>query len=98
MTLKKFQIALFLCISSSFSLFAQTPDWENPRVFAVNNEPTRASFLPYQSESMAIEDDYLRSSYYMLLDGNWKFNFSTRPDLAPVDFYKPNFDVSVGKR
>jgi len=97
MTLKKIQIAIFLCISSSFSLFAQTPDWENPRVFGVNNEPTRASFLPYQSESMAIEDDYLRSSYYMLLDGNWKFNFSPRPDLRPVDFYNQEYNVSGWK-
>ncbi len=96
MTVQKlFATALLALLSGG--AFSQTPDWENPEVFGINNEPTRSTSLPYPSESLAITDDYSRSPYYLLLDGQWKFNFSTCPDKRPLDFYKENFDVSNWK-
>ena len=32
-----------------------------------------------------------------MLNGNWKFNWVPKPDDRPVDFYKPEFDVSHWK-
>ena len=61
-----------LLILSGFllTLSAQTrPDWENPEVFAVNKESTRATSLPYPSEKLAIADDYSQSPFYTSLDG-----------------------------
>ena len=37
------------------------------------------------------------SSFVQSLNGTWKFNWVKSPDLRPVDFYKPDFDVSAWK-
>ena len=36
-----------------------------------------------------------RSSRYVLLNGNWKFNWVKQPEDRPKDFYKTNYDVSA---
>ncbi|WP_080903334.1 glycoside hydrolase family 2 TIM barrel-domain containing protein [Parabacteroides sp. Marseille-P3160] len=76
---------------------AQNADWENPEVFAVNKEATRATAIPYPSEQLAIDDQYDASSYYQLLNGNWKFNWVPRPELRPTDFYRVDYNDSQWK-
>ena len=80
-----------------FPVFAQNAavanDWENPAVFQINREPARAAFLPYADESSAIADEYIRSPWFLSLDGNWKFQWSPTPDQRPKDFYKTDFNV-----
>ncbi len=80
-----------------FPVFAQNAavanDWENPTVFQINREPARAAFLPYADESSAIADEYIRSPWFLSLDGNWKFQWSPTPDQRPKDFYKTDFNV-----
>ena len=73
---------------------AQTPDWENPKIFGVNNEYTRATSLPFDDLKDAIANDYSASPYYMSLNGTWKFKWVPKPADRPVDFYKENYDVS----
>lgn len=90
---KQYVIFFFLFAFSSIGLLAQTPEWENPRLFAVNKEQTRASSLPYSNEATAIKNDYAQSPYYLLLSGTWKFHWAQSPDQRPVDFYKNNFDT-----
>ena len=87
------------CFFSGLSLLAQTTpnDWENPLVFQINKEAPKATFLPYADEASAIADDYAKSPYYELLNGNWKFNWVPRPDDRPLDFYRESFDVSNWK-
>lgn len=68
-------------------------DWENPAVYQLNREPARAAFLPYADEASAIADDYIRSPWFLSLDGNWKFQWSPTPDQRPKDFYKTDFNV-----
>lgn len=81
----------FVCTS----LFAQSvPDWENPEVFAVNKEATRATSIPYPSQDLAKSDDYSKSPYYQSLNGNWKFQWVPRIADVPEGFYKENYDVS----
>ncbi len=72
----------------------QVPDWENPGVFGINKEAPRASFIPYQSEKLAIADDYSQSEYCLSLNGVWKFNWVMKPADKPQGFYADNFDVS----
>lgn len=92
--MKKILIYLLSFVISG-SLFAQNvPDWENPEVFAVNKEETRATSLPYPDENLAIVDDYNASPYYISLNGVWKFNWVAKPSEAPSDFYKESYDVS----
>ena len=89
-------IYLFLILTIIFcnKLNAQVPEWENPEIFEINKEPTRATSLPYDNETQAIADIYSNSPYYRLLDGVWKFNWNKKPADKPEGFYKENYDVS----
>lgn len=93
--MKKTFLVLILLVANIY-LFAQnnTPDWENPEVFAINKEDTRTTSIPYPSIDLAINDDYATSPYYQLLDGNWKFKWVSKVAEIPEGFYKENYDVS----
>lgn len=86
-----FLLSVFLCSG----LFAQNnvPDWENPEVFAVNKEETRATSLPYPDDKLALTDDYTASPYYQSLDGMWKFHWVPKITEVPDGFYKENYDA-----
>ncbi|MFT3740745.1 MAG: glycoside hydrolase family 2 TIM barrel-domain containing protein [Breznakibacter sp.] len=88
-------ISLLCAVLAMFSLVKaqEAPDWENPDVFQINKEPTRASFMPYADVPSAMVDEYSRSPWYMSLDGKWKFQWSPTPGQRPMDFYKADFDV-----
>lgn len=79
-------------------------DWENERIYAINKEEGRATFIPFACLEEMKEDpaytrpwERTRSSRYLLLNGNWKFNWVKQPSERPVDFYKTNYDVSGWK-
>jgi beta-galactosidase len=76
------------------NLSAQTPDWENPSVFAVNKEAPRATSLPYNNEQLAVNDVYEQSPYYLSLNGTWKFRWVKIPAERPVDFYMEYYNTS----
>ncbi len=62
---------------------AQTaPDWENPAVLSYGSQEARAHFF--------CADSGLQRS----LSGQWRFHYSPRPADRPVDFYRPDYDVS----
>lgn len=71
------------------------PDWENPRVFAINKEPAHATLTPYADERAALDADSKTSTFVRSLDGAWKFQWSRRPEERPVEFYKPGFDAAA---
>ena len=100
MNTKLFRFVMIMgCFLSGLSLHAQTTpnDWENPLVFQINKEVTKATFLPYKDIETAIADEYANSPYYQNLDGNWKFNWVPKPDDRPLDFFKESYDVSNWK-
>lgn len=76
-------------------------DWENQNVFAINKEDGHATFIPFANMKEMIADPAYRrpwkrtrSSRYLLLNGNWKFNWVKQPEERPKDFYRINYDVS----
>jgi beta-galactosidase len=71
-------------------------DWENPHVYGIGKEPGRATYTPFPDEASAL-DEHRASTFIQSLDGMWKFHWVKRPELRPVDFYKPEFDVSSWK-
>jgi len=75
----------------------QLPEWENTKINAINTEPARATFIGYPSEGTALTGEYSKSAWYKLLNGNWKFNWVAQPEKRPVDFYKPEYDVTGWK-
>ncbi|MDR2854513.1 MAG: DUF4981 domain-containing protein [Prevotellaceae bacterium] len=95
---------LFLAglISFNISLVAQpagtsaqnAPEWENPEIFAVNKEETRATSLPYPSKVAALEDDYGHSSYYQSLNGRWAFLWLSKVANVPNGFWQPEYNTN----
>ncbi|MFL6256531.1 MAG: glycoside hydrolase family 2 TIM barrel-domain containing protein [Pyrinomonadaceae bacterium] len=100
-------ILLIACASvPSRARQADPPDWENPRVFGIGREPMHATFVPYPDEATARRGALMYalgaapahgSPFVMSLNGRWKFNWVKEPSARPVDFYKPEFDVSAWK-
>lgn len=91
-------IFLMTLIQPTFNrILAQgkVPDWENPEVFAVNTEKTRATAIPYASEQTAIADEYEHSPYYQSLNGIWKFHWVPRIAEVPTGFFNENYDDSA---
>lgn len=77
-------------------------DWENQNIIAINKEDGHATFIPFASlEEMKTDPAYCRpwertrSSRYLLLNGNWKFNWAKQPEDRPKDFYKANYNASA---
>ena len=62
-------------------------DWENPKVLEQNRLPARAYFVPYPDERSALSGERGDSPWFMLLNGNWKFNYAESPALAPENFF-----------
>ena len=73
------------------------PDWENEQVVGRNKEPGRATALPYPDRERAIQATREATPYFQSLNGSWRFHWVPHPDQRPVDFYKPDFDVSGWK-
>ena len=84
----------FLLFFVALSSTAQQQDWENPAVFNLNKEKPHATLMPFRSVEEALSQKPHQSVFYKTLCGTWKFNWVRKPADRPVDFYKPEFDVS----
>lgn len=76
---------------------AVPPEVENEQVLGINKEPAHATLIPYASLQEALAAKRHASTLCRSLNGSWKFNWVARPEERPVDFYKPDFDVSAWK-
>jgi len=87
----------FYCISIPF-LFstAQNADdyssyWENPQIHRINSEPPISTFYHYDNYTDALYNNPEKSPYIISLNGTWKFNWVSKPEDRPVNFYFPEF-------
>jgi len=76
---------------------ALPPEVENEQVLGINKEPYHATLMPYKDRGEAVVANRRASSWARSLNGQWKFHWVPRPEERPVDFYKPDFDVSSWK-
>ena len=91
-------VACLILLSASAGEQSQpVPEWENPKIFSVNAEKPRATFIPYPDESATLKNDKAQSPFYQSLNGPWKFFWVTKPDEVPADFFKAAFDASRWK-
>lgn len=75
-------------------------DWENEQVLHINTEPPRSCFVPFASVDDALDGDihkwnYTHPDYVQLLDSEWQFHWSPRPELRPTNFFETNFNDST---
>ncbi|MBN1198215.1 MAG: DUF4981 domain-containing protein [Bacteroidales bacterium] len=95
-------VSLFRYFASSLVLFiffhaaAQNPpDWENPKLTGISNEPPHASFLPYPDEASALKNDWSATPFSILLNGTWKIRMADNPSHRIPDFFTEAYDVSA---
>jgi beta-galactosidase len=69
-------------------------EWENAEIFGINKEPAHCTLMPFDDIDDALQNPREKSPFYKSLNGKWKFHWSKAPKYRPVDFYKPEFDVS----
>lgn len=72
----------------------QRPEWNDPSVVQINKEDPHASLFPWESSELALKGMKKESRNYLLLNGEWFFNYSERPVERPADFYRNDYDVS----
>lgn len=73
------------------------PEIEDTECLGINKEPAHATLMPYGSMKEALAADRHASSFCRSLNGKWKFHYVPEPSQRPVDFFKPDFDVSSWK-
>jgi len=98
--LSKVLVVLIMQLSFAAGLTAQTwlpPEIEDPECMGINREPEHATLMPYGSLKEALAAKRADSSFCRSLNGQWKFNWVKHPAERPMDFYKPDFDVSGWK-
>jgi len=84
---------LTFCLSAlTLALSAQSNEWQNPEVNAVNRLPMHASYFAYENEQAASKGDKEQSANYMTLNGTWKFNWVKDADARPTDFYQVGYN------
>lgn len=66
----------------------------NPDSLAYNKEQPRAWFFTFADEESARKVLPEYSRYWKSLDGDWKFHWAGNPSERPIDFFKPDYDVS----
>ncbi|MEI6059520.1 MAG: sugar-binding domain-containing protein [Bacteroidota bacterium] len=90
-------LILFAVIFRPVPLMAQQisiPDWENPLLTTFNTIKPHSTYIPYDSEIKAINNDPALSADYKLLNGRWNFCLSENYTKVPQGFYIPEFDAS----
>lgn len=70
------------------------PEWENPRIFNLNKEEPHATFIPFPDVRSALSDPYQSSPFYKSLNGSWRFHWVRSPEDRPMEFFRPEYDVS----
>ena len=69
-------------------------DWENPSILERGREAARADFIPYADRVEAMLGERTGSSFFKLLNGRWRFNYSESPEKSPQGFASPDFPAS----
>ena len=70
---------------------------ENPEIIGINKEAAHSVLMPYANLTEALRADRHASTLCRSLNGIWKFNWVAWPQMRPVDFYKPEYNVSSWK-
>lgn len=70
-------------------------EWDDLQVMQVNVEAPHAAMMTYPSERKALKGDREQSTWFKLLNGDWKFHWSENPASRPANFYEAGFDDSA---
>lgn len=76
----------------AFSAAAQSNEWLDPNVNAVNRAPMHTSYFAYENADMAKRGDKEQSANFMTLNGTWKFFWVRDAEARPTDFWRVGYN------
>jgi beta-galactosidase len=88
----KKQLLTGLFALAALCVNAQSNEWLNPEVNAVNRYPMHTNYFAYESERAAMMGAKENSANFMTLNGTWNFNWVKDADQRPMDFWKTDFN------
>ena len=83
-------IFLSLLLAIKLSSIVQEVEWQNPRVIGINKEPGHGTLIPFSNEQDALTFDRSKSENFILLNGEWDFQFKESPLQVKQEFYNDN--------
>lgn len=89
--MKKLLLTL-LCAGAAAGLRAQSKEWLDPEVNAVNRLEMHAAFFAYESTDAARAGDRIASERFLNLNGPWKFCWVRHAEERPTEFYRTDYD------
>ena len=78
---------LSLLLTISFGSLAQELEWQNPRIIGINKELGHATLIPFNNEQDALTFKRNKSNNFILLNGQWDFQFKDSPLQVEPEFY-----------
>jgi beta-galactosidase len=92
--MKKKLTILFTSLFIAGQISAQDlpSELQTPEVVSLNRLPMRASGFAFENQDLATKRVKEKSTYFLSLNGTWKFNWVKDPRKRPTDFYKVDFD------
>ena len=69
----------------------------NPQLLSINKLPPHASFTSYIDETSALNKDKANGSFYLPLNGTWKFHYTEKFKERPTNFMEPDFNTADWK-
>ncbi len=97
LSLSSAAVLLAGAVHSSAQNVPLPPELENEQILNINKELPHATLMPYADVSQAMAAKRLESPFARSLNGDWSFHYVPRPEQRPVDFYRPEYDVSGWK-
>ena len=76
----------------AFSAAAQSNEWLDPTVNAVNRAPMHTSYFAYENADMAQKANKELSANFMTLNGTWKFFWVRDAEARPTDFWRVGYN------
>lgn len=62
--------------------------WEDPLITSINRDPARATAYSYATVEEALSNNRQKNERLLFLNGDWSFNYVSKPADAPKDFHK----------
>lgn len=90
------KLLLSLALAASLGAFAQSslPEWQDVSVTQVGREKPRSYFMTYNNRAEAVTNDFKASSYYMDLNGKWRFLYLKDHRQLPDGVEKAQYNDS----
>ena len=88
---------LLLCLlAGTLVSFSQTMnEWDDVSITSLNRIQSHDLSIPFDDAEDALSLDLSRSTYFLDLNGTWKFRWSALPSKVPSGFYADDYDVSA---